>query len=266
MRSRWNSLVVGGCNVFGLALLALSATAPGSMVRAQEPSTLQSIVFEPLTKIVAGLEQRLADLEAAMAGLADSFTARRIATHELCVADDSGAQTCITRAQLDALLRGAVQTGQALPAIAPSTTEQTAAAEKPVSPAAPLAVVATPSEPPLAVEPSGTSLPLTQAGEGRAGDIGAAAPEVAAATPRPPAAAGSGADAPPPAEATLPPRATEPAKTVVAASAKPEAPIQVERPTKDEEGAPTGSTDTNSAVPEPKAAPAEVPPASERLE
>src|SRR5215831_19705887 len=85
MRSRWNSLVVGGCNVFGLALLALSATAPGSTVRAQDPSMLQSIVFEPLTKIVTGLEQRLADLEAAMAALADSFTARRIVTHELCV-------------------------------------------------------------------------------------------------------------------------------------------------------------------------------------
>src|SRR5258706_433092 len=98
MKSRWNSLMVGGCNVFGLALLALSATAGGSAVRAGDPSTLQSTV---LGKIVSGLEQQVANLEASMAAFADSFTTRRIATQELCVADSSGAQTCITKAHPD---------------------------------------------------------------------------------------------------------------------------------------------------------------------
>src|SRR6516225_11434326 len=109
MKSRWNSLMVGGCNVFGLALLALSATAGGSAVRAGDPSTLQSTVLE---KIVSGLEQQVANLEASMAAFADSFTTKRIAAQELCVADSSGAQTCITKAQLDTLLRGAMQLGQ----------------------------------------------------------------------------------------------------------------------------------------------------------
>src|SRR5215475_4244036 len=99
MRSKWNSLVVGGCNVFGLALLALSATAGGSAVRAEDPSTLQGNVLE---KIVLGIEQRVADLGASVAAFADSFTTKRIVTQELCVADGSGAQTCITKAQLDA--------------------------------------------------------------------------------------------------------------------------------------------------------------------
>jgi hypothetical protein len=152
MRSKWNSLVVGGCNVFGLALLALSATAAGSTVRAEDPSALQSIVFEPLTKIVTGLESRVANLEASMAAFGESFAAKRIVARELCVADESGAQTCITKAQLDALLRSAMQTGQAAAATQPGETEQTASADRSVAPAAPVAAV----EPPVAAEPGET--------------------------------------------------------------------------------------------------------------
>src|SRR6266849_707849 len=126
MKSKWNSLVIGGCNVFGLALLALSATAGGSAVRAEDPSTLQGNVLE---KIVLTIEQRVADLGASMAALADSFTTKRIVTQELCVADGSGAQTCITKAQLDALIRGAMQTGQAPAATEAGMTEQTASAD-----------------------------------------------------------------------------------------------------------------------------------------
>src|ERR1700746_3866560 len=109
MRSRWNCLAVGGCNVFGLALLVLSATGGGSVVRAEDPTTLPGSVLE---KIAVGIEQRIADLQASVAAFADSFTARRIAAQELCVGDGSGAQTCITKAQLDGLLRGTGQTGQ----------------------------------------------------------------------------------------------------------------------------------------------------------
>src|SRR5215813_6212111 len=157
MRSKWNSLVVGGCNVFGLALLALSATAVGSTVRAEDPSALQNIVFEPLTKIVTGLESRVANLEASMAAFGESFAAKRIVARELCVADDSGAQTCITKAQLDALLRSAMQTGQAAAASEPGETERTAATDRSVAPAAPVAAV----EPPPAIE----TPPATEPGE-----------------------------------------------------------------------------------------------------
>jgi hypothetical protein len=113
MKSIRNSLVAGSCQVFGLALLVLSATAGGSAVRAADPSILQNVVFDPIAQIVLRVEQRVADLEATVASFAESFTSERIVAQELCVADGSGAQTCITKAQLDALLKGAMQVGQA---------------------------------------------------------------------------------------------------------------------------------------------------------
>ena len=265
MTSRWNSLVVGGCNVFGLALLALSATAGGSAVRAEDPSTLQGNVLE---KIVLGIEQRVADLGASVAAFADSFTTKRIVTQELCVADGSGAQTCITKAQLDALIRGAMQTGQAPAATEPGLTEQTASADTPVAPVAALAV---PSEMPPAIEPLAVPLPVPapQAAEARVVETAEAMPEVAAAAEPAavqPTAAGSEATAPLPAEATAPPPASEPAETIVAASVKPETVVAAERLAKDEEPAQSLPTEASSAAPEPKAVPAETPAVLERLE
>jgi hypothetical protein len=55
-------------------------------------------------KTVQGFEQRIASIEATVADFADSFTSRRIAAQLLCVSDQSGAQTCITKSQLDSLL------------------------------------------------------------------------------------------------------------------------------------------------------------------
>src|SRR5215467_13687835 len=112
MRNLRNSLVAGSCHVFGLALLVLSATTGGSAVRAEEPSILQNVVFDPVAQIVMRVEQRIADLEARVAAFAGSFTSERIIAQQLCVADGSGSQTCITKAQLDALLKGALQAGQ----------------------------------------------------------------------------------------------------------------------------------------------------------
>jgi hypothetical protein len=271
MKSRWNSLMVGGCNVVGLALLALSATAGGSTVRAGDPSTLQSTVLE---KIVSGLEQQVANLEASMAAFADSFTTKRIATQELCVADGSGAQTCITKAQLDALLRGATQLGQAPAATAPGMTEQTASADQSVAPATAVAA-AVPAEMPPAIEASDVPLPVVrpQAAESSVGETAEALPEVAAVTPpvaeptaSQPTAASSEAAAPLPAEATAPPPASEPAETIVAASTKPETFATAQRPAKDEEAATAAPRESDLATPEPKAVAAEAPPASERVE
>jgi hypothetical protein len=50
------------------------------------------------------VEPHLASIEANMALFARSFTTRQLNTRQLCVSDESGAQTCITKAQLDALL------------------------------------------------------------------------------------------------------------------------------------------------------------------
>jgi hypothetical protein len=175
MKSGWNSLVVGGCHVIGLTLLVLSATAGGSVVDAAgDSAALESIAVEPLTKLVSGLEHRVAAFEALLAKFTDSFTATHIATRELCVADDGGAQTCVTRAQLDRLLKGAVQTAQSTQATPESqlhlVNEQSACPEKCVAPAA--VAAAAPAETPpgagpttlgsAAAEPSGVPAePLT---------------------------------------------------------------------------------------------------------
>jgi len=57
---------------------------------------------------ISKLEERVADLERNISAVGDSFTPRRITTNQLCVSDASGAQTCITKAQLDALLKSQI--------------------------------------------------------------------------------------------------------------------------------------------------------------
>src|SRR5579872_6285203 len=124
----------GPCGAFGLALLALSFSFQGSAVRAEnQEASWQDTVLEPFTKLVAGLEGRLANLETTVIGFAGSFSTEhlksdRVTTKELCVADDTGAATCISKAQLDALLRLQVQLGEApaahpvVAAVAPKAT------------------------------------------------------------------------------------------------------------------------------------------------
>jgi predicted component of type VI protein secretion system len=108
-------------NGLGLALLALSLSFGGSLVRAEEPaSPFENIVSDPLAKVVQTIELRLAGVEATMMAFAGSFSSDHITTQRLCVSDGSG-ETCITRAQLDALLKLQVQLGQA-----PATAEQPA--------------------------------------------------------------------------------------------------------------------------------------------
>jgi hypothetical protein len=298
MRSRWNCLVVGSCNVLGLALLVLSATGGGSAVRAEDPAASPGSVLE---KIVTGIEQRVADLQASVAAFADSFTATRIAAQELCVGDSNGAQTCITKAQLDALLRTTVQTGQAPAAIEPDQTEQTASADKSTIP---LALAVPPPDAPAATEPA------AQAGEGRGGEAAAAVPEVAAvpdpevaaarevetapAVPTVPEAAAAAeadavpglavreAEAVPETTAAIAPAMQPTTGQQAAASSEAAAPLVAEaivpsQPSgpadsiiveelKVEDPAPHGSTETTSAPPEVKAAPAEAAPVSQRAE
>jgi hypothetical protein len=50
------------------------------------------------------VEARVASIDASLALFAGSFTTRELNTRQLCVSDESGAQTCITKTQLDALL------------------------------------------------------------------------------------------------------------------------------------------------------------------
>ncbi|HEY7298118.1 MAG TPA: hypothetical protein VH684_09300 [Xanthobacteraceae bacterium] len=117
-----------------IALVAFSM-AFGAPVRAQSDANAPSwreIAVDPIMNAVRGVEQRIASIEATVALFAGSFTTRQLNTRQLCVSDESGAQTCITKAQLDALL---------------AKMAQTAAAEAPAATAeAPTPIVEVPAE------------------------------------------------------------------------------------------------------------------------
>jgi hypothetical protein len=146
-------------NGLGLALLALSLSFAGSLVRAEEPaSSLQNAVFDPLAKVVQTIELRLAGVEASVMAFAGSFSSDHITAQRLCVSDGSG-ETCVTRAQLDALLKLQVQLGQApaaadQPAVAaaeagaPHTATETASATESVTATETVATVTTESPKP----------------------------------------------------------------------------------------------------------------------
>jgi hypothetical protein len=130
------------CCGLSMAVLALAVSLDGSRaVRAEGTddhltSSLQELIVAPFTQTVHGLEDRLTRLEAVMDTMAQSFTTRSVVAQVLCVSDESGAQTCITKAQLDTLLSGisraeihqpsvAVTEAKAVPA--PEAVETTAA-------------------------------------------------------------------------------------------------------------------------------------------
>ena len=138
MGTSMKSLPVRLSGALGIAALSLSFTFGGSyVVRAENPEasppSLQDMVVTPIMRAVEGLEQRVASLEASVAGFAASFTSRHITTHELCVSDESGAQTCITKAQLDALLRGMAHAEVSQPSLAVSDAPPAAEAVETVA-------------------------------------------------------------------------------------------------------------------------------------
>jgi hypothetical protein len=76
-----------------VAFVAFAYTSNISAVRAQ--SDVPTWMMEdPISTTVKALEDRIAGLEAKVASV-----------HEICVADDAGARTCISKAQLDRLLK-----------------------------------------------------------------------------------------------------------------------------------------------------------------
>jgi biotin carboxyl carrier protein len=99
-------------------------------------------------KDVHALEARVAYLEETVAALTESW--QHIDTHRLCVSDDSGAQTCITKAQLDVFLSQQAKISEptlaqeaklAPPAEATEAAEVVAAAPPAAEPAAEPATV-----------------------------------------------------------------------------------------------------------------------------
>jgi hypothetical protein len=87
-----------------VTFLALAFTSGVSMVRAQSDVPSWMLV-DPISTAVKAVEDRLTSLEAKVTLFTESLTSRQSTEHELCVADDAGARTCIGKAQLDRLLK-----------------------------------------------------------------------------------------------------------------------------------------------------------------
>jgi hypothetical protein len=106
MRSR---LLNSCAAVATAAMLAFWLTLGGpQVVRADDPETApppgQQMVLVS-AKSIDALEQRVIYLEQTVTALTESL--QHVNTHRLCVSDDSGVETCITKAQLDSFVNQA---------------------------------------------------------------------------------------------------------------------------------------------------------------
>jgi hypothetical protein len=132
---------LGSASLFGrlccglsLAVLAFAGSLDGSRaVRADDAddltASLQEMIVDPIMKAIQGLDQRLALLEASVGGMAEQPGSRRVVAQVLCVADETGAQTCITKAQLDSLLSGIARAAASQPSVAVTEAKVDAKAE-----------------------------------------------------------------------------------------------------------------------------------------
>ncbi len=130
--------------VAAAAALAFWFTFGGAQVVSAEDAqtsapTGQDMVLVPV-KTVETLEQRVIFLEETVAALTESW--QHIDTHRMCISDDGGAETCITKAQLDVLLTPLAQAKISQPAVSQEANASL--------PAEPLAVVATSESSPSA--------------------------------------------------------------------------------------------------------------------
>jgi hypothetical protein len=115
------------------------------------------MLVDPVMNAVKAVEDRLSGLEAKFASMLGSFTTRQMTTQQLCVSDETGAQTCISKAQLDALLKTvaqapAVETPVTVTEAKPPTTVEPAVLELIAEPA----IVVTEAKGGAAVEPAET--------------------------------------------------------------------------------------------------------------
>jgi hypothetical protein len=134
------------------AVLAAWFALGSQAARAEDPETLsapaQEMILVPANDVHA-LEQRVAYLEETVTALTEAW--QHIDTHRLCVSDESGAQTCITKAQLDVFLSQSAQAQISEPAVS-----QEAKIALPAEPVAAVAQTLPASEP---------SAPATVVGE-----------------------------------------------------------------------------------------------------
>jgi hypothetical protein len=168
MKTRMKPLLVSASGAIMAALLAFSFTVGSSRsVRAEEGEALATArpdIVLISAKDLEGLEQRVSRLEGIVASLTEA--SQHVKTQQLCVYDDSGSETCVTKAQLDALLTIQAHRVEAARPIAgaegtPSEKEQSAAVPPSEPPAG--AVPTSNSEPPAPVMPTSNSEPSAAA-------------------------------------------------------------------------------------------------------
>jgi hypothetical protein len=112
MMSRKSLLRRFCCGIFVAALLLAISFDGSRSARAADPDALTPLletIITPIITTIQGAEHRLSVLEGTLDAFADSFTSRRVVAQTLCVSDESGAQTCITKAELDFLLKRVAQ-------------------------------------------------------------------------------------------------------------------------------------------------------------
>jgi hypothetical protein len=151
MKTIRSRLLRSSAAVATAAMLAFWFTFGGpQVVRADDPgiasSPVQEMVLVP-AKSIDALEHRVIYLEETVAALSERW--QQISTHRLCVSDDSGAETCITKAQLDSFLSKEAHAEISQPAV----TEEANASP----PAAPFESAA--------IDPLPSSAPTTIVGE-----------------------------------------------------------------------------------------------------
>ena len=98
--------------VISVACVVVALTFGVPAVRADSEisaASLQELVVAPMMRAVHSTAARFAGLEATVDRLRESFTSRQIVAQELCVADQTGAQTCVTKAQIDAMIGAMVR-------------------------------------------------------------------------------------------------------------------------------------------------------------
>jgi hypothetical protein len=103
MKTRMKFLLVTTSSAIAVALFALTFASVGARtVRAERPAPTRPDTVLISTAALDGLEQRVTYLEGIVAAL--TLASQHISTYQLCVSGDSGAETCLTKPQLDALL------------------------------------------------------------------------------------------------------------------------------------------------------------------
>ena len=144
MRSRFLS---SSAAIATAAILTFWFAFGSQVVRADDPGALaspgQEMALVPV-KTIDALEQRVKYLEKSVADLTESW--QHINKHRLCVSDDSGAETCITKAQLDSVLSKEAHAEISQPAV----TEE-ANASPPAAPIESAAIAPLPSSEPAAI-------------------------------------------------------------------------------------------------------------------